>query len=126
MENDPARHEETSLDSSEKPFDNIQKLPGLPRDRYDLRILRSIRQLIRAVDTYSKKLATERGMTVPQLVCMMKIDELGSLSLKQLAEEIFISPSTVVGIVDQLEKHGMVIRERSVRDRRLLRICLTR
>jgi len=106
-------------------LDKIEQLPVIPKDRYDLRILRSIRQLIRSVDTYSKKLATERGMTVPQLVCMMKIDELGPLPVKQLAEEAFISPSTVVGIVDRLERHGVFRRERSVRDRRLVRVSLT-
>jgi DNA-binding MarR family transcriptional regulator len=104
---------------------DVLKIPLIPKDRYDLRILRSIRQLIRSVDTYSKKLALERGLTVPQLVCLMKLDEIGSLPVKQLAEEAFISPSTVVGIVDRLEKHDVVYRERSVLDRRLVRIGLT-
>ncbi len=101
------------------------KAPSIPKDRYDLRILSSIRQIIREVDRYSKKLAAERGMTVPQLVCMIKIKELGPLPLRQLAEEAFISPSTLVGIVDRLEKVGYFQRDRSVIDRRLVRISLT-
>jgi DNA-binding MarR family transcriptional regulator len=99
--------------------------PTLPNERYDLQILGSLRRIIRAVDIHSRKLASEHGITVPQLMCILKIDELGSLTIKELSNEIFLNPSTTVGIVDRLEKNGAVTRERSVRDRRKVRIQLT-
>lgn len=102
-----------------------QQIPSIPPERYDLRVLASIRRIIRAVDTYSKRLATEYGITVPQLVCMLKLDEVGPLSQKELAGQAFMSPSTVVGIVDRLEKQGLLRRERSNRDRRLVAVTLT-
>ncbi|MDQ8181526.1 MarR family transcriptional regulator [Pelagicoccus sp. SDUM812005] len=100
-------------------------LPVLPRERYDLRILSSLRRIVRSIDSHSRRLATQSGMTVPQLLCMLKLDELGPLEVKDLANELFLSPSTTVGIVDRLEKSGALARERSVRDRRRVRVTLT-
>lgn len=100
-------------------------LPVVPKERYDLRILSSIRRIIRSVDIYSRKLIQEHGVTVPQLLCMLKIYELGPLTIKELSEEVYLNPSTIVGIVDRLEKHRLFARERSVKDRRKVRILLT-
>lgn len=100
-------------------------LPVVPKERYDLRILSSLRRIIRAVDIYSRKLAQNYGVTVPQLLCLLKVDELGPLTIKDLSEEVYLNPSTLVGIVDRLEKAGLFTRQRSVRDRRRIRISLT-
>lgn len=102
-----------------------EAMPVLPKERYDLRILSSLRRIVRSIDSYSRRLASECGMTVPQLLCMIKIDELGPLTLKELSQEVFLNPSTIVGIVDRLEKSGILMRERSVLDRRRVRISLT-
>ncbi len=100
-------------------------IPVVPKERYDLRILSSIRRIVRSVDIHSRKLAQEFGVTVPQLLCLLKVDELGPLTLKDLSEEVYLTPSTLVGIVDRLENAGLFKRERSVRDRRRVRISLT-
>lgn len=100
-------------------------LSVVPKERYDLRILSSLRRIIRAVDVYSRRLAQEHGVTVPQLLCMLKIDELGSMTQKELSEAVFLNPSTIVGIIDRLEKAEIFTRERSVKDRRRVRISLT-
>ncbi len=117
---------ETTGTSSSPIEESVEEvLPVVPRERYDLRILSSLRRIIRSIDSYSKRLATQCGMTVPQLLCMLKLDELGPLTIKDLSREVFLSPSTLVGIVDRLEKAGALARERSVRDRRRVRITLT-
>lgn len=121
--------EAKNVDESAESFpvgDDVEEvLPVLPKERYDLRILSSLRRIIRSVDSHSRRLATEHGMTVPQLICMLKIDELGPMTLKELSREVFLNPSTIVGIVDRLERAEIFRRERSVRDRRRVRISLT-
>ncbi len=102
-----------------------ERIPLVPKERYDLRILKSLRRIIRSVDVHSRRLAQDHGVTVPQLLCLLKIDELGALTIRELADEIYLSPSTLVGIIDRLEKHELVFRRRSVRDRRKVRIELT-
>lgn len=113
--------------SAPEPVDasNINSIPVIPKERYDLRILRSLRRILRSVEVYSRKLAQEHGVTVPQLICLLKIDELGALTIKELSEEVFLAPSTLVGIIDRLEKQDLIERRRSARDRRKVRISLT-
>lgn len=98
---------------------------ALPAERYDLRIVRSLRRIIRAVDVHSRHLAQEHGVTVPQLLCMLKIDELGPMTQKELSDAVFLNPSTIVGIIDRLEKAGILARQRSDEDRRRTSISLT-
>lgn len=93
--------------------------------RYDLRILQSLRKIIRAVDMYSKKLADEHEITAPQLVCLLEIVEKETTTAKQIANSIHLSPSTVVGILDRLEKKGLIKRLRDTVDRRVVNVMAT-
>jgi DNA-binding MarR family transcriptional regulator len=101
------------------------QLHALQDPRPERRILRAIRRIIRSVDIYSSKLATEFGVTVPQLTCLLRVVEVGPLTLKRLAEEVDLSASTLVGIIDRLESKGLVRRERSRTDRRQVLISAT-
>lgn len=92
--------------------------PQLPPERHDLRVLRSIRRIIRAAELYSSKLSGLYGVTVPQLVCLIKVGEKGPLTITDLSREVFLSSSTLVGIIDRLEARGFVERKRSTQDRR--------
>lgn len=95
------------------------------QDQHHLRILTAIRRIIRSVEIYSRRLAMGHGITAPQLVCLGRVVESGGLSLKDLASQVHLSPSTMVGIVDRLEAKGLVQRERSRADRRLVLITAT-
>lgn len=77
------------------------------------------------MDIYSHHLAVECGVTVPQLSCLIRVVENGPMPLKKLAEAADLSASTTVGIVDRLEKKGLVQRERSTTDRRVVLISAT-
>lgn len=99
--------------------------PVIPTERLDLQILRSIRQIMRSADKHSKHLAQTYGITLPQLVCLNKVVEKGPITVKNLAAEIYLSPSTIVGITDRLESRGLVLRIRSEVDRRSVSIEAT-
>lgn len=95
-------------------------------ETYDERILGSLRRIIRAVDLYSRYLALRYSLTGPQLICVRQLLKHGSMAPGTLAKEIALSPATVTGIVDRLEKRGIVSRERSKIDKRKVVIALTR
>ena len=97
----------------------------VPKESYELRILQSLRRIIRAIDIHSSRLAQQHNITGPQLGCLMVIAQSGPLASRKLAEEVYLSPSTVVGIVDRLERKGLVLRERDTRDRRLVHLSIT-
>lgn len=106
-------------------MDTIQIDNNLPEQRYDLRILQSLRRIIRAIDLNSKKLVQSCNLTSPQLVCLLEIADKKELSVAKLAKNVFLSPSTMVGILDRLEDKGLILRERSKKDRRLVLIKLS-
>ena len=98
---------------------------GSVEARYDLRILRSMRRIIRSVDLYSKQLASVSGVTAPQLICLLTIVEHGQLTATEISREIHLSPSTVVGILDRLAEKGLVRRDRDREDRRVVTVTPT-
>lgn len=99
--------------------------PDVPDSRYDLQILQALRRIIRAVDIHSKKLAINYKLTAPQLICLLAITNNGSTTATQIAHQVYLSPSTVVGILDRLESKGLIKRSRDKDDRRLVNVTAT-
>ncbi len=93
---------------------------------YESRILIAIRRMIRAVDVYSRKINHEFGLTTPQLLCLDALGKNEGLITKDLAKEVNLSESTVIGIIDRLEAKQYVLRNRSRQDRRKVFLTLTK
>jgi MarR family transcriptional regulator, organic hydroperoxide resistance regulator len=73
----------------------------------------------------TKELARRADLTGPQLTVLKVLEGLGDLSLSDLSERIRAQNSTVTGIIDRMEREGLVVRTRSTEDRRVIRIRLT-
>ena len=99
--------------------------PTVPEDRYDLRILHAIRQIIQRIDVDSRKLAARHQITGPQLIALIAVVEKGPISAAGIAKQIYVSPSTLVGILDRLEAKGLIQRRRGERDRRVVHVSTT-
>lgn len=72
----------------------------------------------------TKGMAREVGLTGPQLTVIKLLESFGDLSLSSLSERIRAQNSTVTGIIDRMEREGLVRRERSTTDRRVVLIRL--
>ena len=90
-----------------------------------VRVLQSVRRIEQCVELYSKRLSQLHQITTPQLVALMTIAKMGPCSMSTIGKAIFVSPSTVVGIVDRLEEKGLVLRMRDTQDRRHVHVSLT-
>jgi DNA-binding MarR family transcriptional regulator len=64
------------------------------------------------------------GLTHTQFQILRRIPE-GGIPLTQLASQSWIDPGNVSGIVDRLECQGLVSRERSTKDRRVVLLSRT-
>jgi len=73
----------------------------------------------------TKELARRADLTGPQLTVVKLLEQIGDLSLSELSEKIRAQNSTVTGIIDRMEREGLVTRERSKEDRRVVYIKLT-
>jgi len=106
-------------------FSGFWRIVVVTQPRYDLWIFQSLRRIMRAVDLYSAKLSAKHRITSPQLICLLTLRADGPLTTSALAKLIHLSNSTVVGILDRLEKRGLIARERGREDRRLVLVTIT-
>ena len=88
-------------------------------------IVESIRRLVRAEALDSKKMSKQFGLTGPQSLVLRLLVKNGALSSADLSRQMYVTPSNITGIIDRLEKKGLVERIRKEGDRRVALINLT-
>lgn len=64
-------------------------------------------------------------LTTSQFYSLMVLDNMGSLPLSKISEHIRRSPGNMTLVIDNLEKDGLVERQRSTEDRRVVMIAIT-
>lgn len=88
-------------------------------------LLKSLRRIARALELHSRRVNTEIGLTLPQLVVLSAARALGETTTRAVSDAADISPATVVEILDKLEAKGLIERYRSRADRRVVHTRLT-
>ncbi|MCG6122312.1 MAG: MarR family transcriptional regulator [Microvirga sp.] len=92
----------------------------------DLRaLMKAIRVIAQAIDTRSKAMSRASGLTIPQIVILAGVRDLGEVTTNGLSRHVDLSPGTVVSILDKLEERGFIVRYRSPTDRRIVHTRLT-
>lgn len=87
--------------------------------------MQNLRRVVKALQEYSSSVEKQFGITGPQLWALWELNRRGPMSLKALAERMHLDPSTVTGVVDRLQKKGLVSREADPADRRRVVLDLT-
>ncbi len=91
-------------------------------------VLKAFIKLVRAAESVtvrSHRHLYEAKLSFGQFAVIEALYNLGSLCQKDLAKKILKTPRNITMIVDNLEKRGLVRRERDLGDRRFLNIHLT-
>jgi DNA-binding MarR family transcriptional regulator len=88
-------------------------------------IIDNLRRVFQVVNEQSKKAEHTTGLTGPQLWAIKTIAQEAPIMVSEIARRMYLHPATVVGILDRLEKQGLVVRIRSTQDRRVVRVELT-
>ena len=92
------------------------------------RALRLWIALARCYATFARAVAArvaEYGLTTPQFGVLEALHHLCPLPLGELAEKLLVTGGNVTYVMDRLEEQGLVMRERSSADRRVVRAQLT-
>ena len=101
-------------------------IPFSPDQKAEVdQILEAIFYLYMEGRRLTKEYARRANLTSPQLTVIKILETFGDLSLTELSERIRAQNSTVTGIIDRMEREGLVARERSKEDRRVVFIRLT-
>lgn len=88
-------------------------------------VLVSLRQIIRATDLHSKRMVKVCGLTIPQVMVLSAIQNLGDVTVKRLSQNVSLSQATVTTILNRLEERGYIARVRSSADKRIVNARLT-
>lgn len=86
------------------------------------RHLRAIQQRLRR--PIEQEVARAR-LTRPQLAVLRAVVSADGISLKDLSREVSLAHSTVSGIVDRLERRGLLHRRAGVKDRRVTGVVMS-
>ena len=84
-----------------------------------LRLLWSIEHGLQRV---SKRMEVSHGITGPQRLVLRIVREDPHVSAAELAALLHLHASTLTGILQRLEKKGLVVRERDVEDNRRIKL----
>ena len=71
------------------------------------------------------KVFEDSGITAPQGMVLRILSKETKIKITELSSKLSLPNSTVSGIVDRLEKQGMVERERSEKDRRIVYVKMS-
>jgi len=88
-------------------------------------IIDNLRRVFQVVNEFSKIAEKDTGLTGPQLWAIKVIADSAPIRVSALARRMYLHPTTVVGILDRLERRDLVFRTRSTEDRRVVEVDLT-
>jgi DNA-binding MarR family transcriptional regulator len=86
-------------------------------------ILDTFADLAKQLGVISHSMAADFGVAPSDLLALFKLD--GALPMKELAQRMGCDASFITVVADALERHGLVKREPSQRDRRVKNLVLT-
>jgi DNA-binding MarR family transcriptional regulator len=89
-------------------------------------IFQRIIQLSKKLESFQRRTIRETGLTPPQYFLLGVLLEGDGVPLKDLAAASRSTRATITGVVDTLERKGLVIREPHPQDRRSLLVKLTK
>ena len=98
------------------------------RNKTETRALNTYLKLMRASESTTARVhrhLSSAGLTLSQFGALEALYHLGPLSQKEIGEKVLRSSGNMTMVIDNLEKRGLVRRERSNSDRRCYSIHLT-
>jgi len=88
-------------------------------------IIEIFKSIKKAISFKSEKSAKKYGFTAPQIGVIFHLYMMPSITLQSLSEHMNLTKSTVSGIVDRLEKQGVVTREIPKDNRRIVKLSIS-
>lgn len=98
---------------------------GSPEERAALDAYIKLWRAAHAVEVTANRHLAGHGLTISQFGVIEALYHLGPLSQRQLADKILRSSGNLTMVIDNLERDGLVRRERNPQDRRVVNVFLT-
>ena len=101
---------------------------GYRGNKEESRALRTYVKLMRAAESMTARIhrhLSSTGLTISQFAVLEALYQLGPLSQREIGQKILRSSGNITMVIDNLEKNGLVRRERNEADRRFFIVHLT-
>jgi len=135
MKTDDLKHADISkLDSFELGRDDDGRLymkkfrelfSPLKRDMTAVEALSALRFAGRSLRLLQERWAERHGLSEGRIGVLFRLKRGGDMPLGELADDLVMTPRNVTGLVDHLERDGLVARVPDAEDRRSVRARLT-
>ncbi len=93
-------------------------------ERY-LKSVRLLAECLQGFERYSGESVRQYGLTHAQFDIIATLGNTSGMSYKELGERTLITKGTLTGVIERLEQKGLVLRERSTKDKRSYFVRLT-
>ena len=97
-------------------------------NKTETRALKTYVKLMRAAESVTARThrhLSSTGLTISQFAVLEALYQLGPLSQREIGQKILRSSGNITMVIDNLEKSGLVRRERNEADRRFFIVHLT-
>jgi len=115
------RRTKSNDQEKENAVDNIAK----QRPQKTQNILKSLRIIFRSIQAHSRIVEKESGVSSAQLWMLWEIFNAPGMKVTELAAALSIHQSTCSNILDKLQQKGLIRRDRSGPDQRVVHLHLT-
>ncbi|MDA3881026.1 MAG: MarR family transcriptional regulator [Prolixibacteraceae bacterium] len=90
-------------------------------------IIINIRKIVRSINLESKRIQKDYGVSIPQILCLNYLYHAQNFQATQseIKEFLNLNPSTVSGIIQRLERKGLIARLPKSGDKRVTNLILT-
>ena len=82
-------------------------------------------RISRRLNKVTKESISSYGLTTSQFFMLIALYEENGILMSKLAKKVALDKATLTGIIDRLERDGLVERKNDPRDRRATRVYLT-
>lgn len=72
------------------------------------------------------EMLAEEGLTQPQFQALRIVSRKQAVCMREISDEMLVTPANVTGIIDRLESKGLLRRTGRAKDRRTTQVVLTR
>ncbi|OGO76724.1 MAG: hypothetical protein A2Y23_05605 [Clostridiales bacterium GWB2_37_7] len=86
---------------------------------------KSFHNLFKIIDFKKEYQQKSSGLIYLQLHTLEKIYEEKSMKTLEISKALEISPSTLIGVLDELEKQELIVRQRQQNDKRVVLVAAT-
>lgn len=90
-----------------------------------LELIKLMKEVMFLLRHHMSSIWEDSGITMPQGFLLGMLSRSGKMKVHDLSLKLSMTDSTVSGIIDRLEKNGMVERTRSLEDKRVVYVSIS-